>query len=161
MSEPAVAARHLPAADETEETEETDEIECAEESATDASIIAGLADRAERAGVGAVWTADYSATVELRRLAGPHDKTIGAGEWHWGAPGESIGCGPWRLASPAVRLVVYQWCLANGSQFEIYRWVNLVDLAAMWSTIALPSGVRAEWGRALRAAGLVPGAADN
>jgi hypothetical protein len=123
----------------------------------DPAAVRALAERAERAGVTAVWTADCSSTVELRRLTGPHDRLITAAEWRWGEPD---GGGPWRLACPAVRVLVYQRSLLAGSQYEIYRWVNLMDLARIWPVLDLPVGIRGEWARALRAAGL-PAASDG
>jgi hypothetical protein len=45
--------------------------------------------------------------------------------------------------------------LNRGTPFDIYRWVNLADLAALWPGLDLPVGLRAEWGGALRAMGLL------
>lgn len=50
--------------------------------------------------------------------------------------------------------MIYERCLTAGTQCDIYRWVNLTDLAGLWPGLALPSGVRAEWIRALRATGV-------
>lgn len=47
----------------------------------------------------------------------------------------------------AIRL--YEFCLIHGSCFEIYRCVNLAELARLWSGPSLPTGIRAQWaGRA-------------
>jgi hypothetical protein len=121
------------------------------EQALDPDIVRSLAMRAERAGVGAVWTADYSGTVELRRMAGPLDREIGVTRWRWDEPPHA---GPWRLADIDVKATIYRVTLSTGSQFDIYRWVNLIDLARLWPVLDLPGGVRAEWSWALRAAGL-------
>jgi hypothetical protein len=119
----------------------------------DPPSIRQILERAERAGISAVWTADYSGTVELRRLAGPRDRLVSSADWH-GAP--LRGPGPWRLSRLEVQTTVYEHCLIVGTQYEIYRWVNLLDLARLWPRLHLPPGVRAEWARALRAGGLLP-----
>lgn len=108
--------------------------------------------RARAAGVTAVWTGDCSATVELSRLAGPHEGIVQQAEGErWSLPGR----GPWDFAEPAVRRAAYEFCLVAGSQFDIYRWVNLTDLAAQWHALDLPDGVRGDWARALVAAELI------
>lgn len=108
--------------------------------------------RARNAGITAVWTGDCSGTVELARLAGPHDALLcEADAAHLRLPGP----GPWRLAVTAVRAALYRYCLVSGTQFDIYRWVNLADLATVWASMRLPTGVRREWGQVLLAAGLV------
>lgn len=107
--------------------------------------------RALEAGIRAVWTGNCSGTVELSRLSGPRDGEI-----------TPTDCGsvrlpgrpPWRLSSARVKAALYEHCLTRGTQFEIYRWVNLDDLAAIWHLLDLPGGVRNEWARVLRAAGL-------
>jgi hypothetical protein len=109
--------------------------------------------RARSAGITAVWTGNYSGTVELSRLAGPRDGYVTATDaLHVRPPGSP----PWRLSDPGVRVAVYQHCLTRGTQFEIYRWVNLHDLARIWPELTLPQGVRDEWARVLSAAGLLP-----
>lgn len=109
--------------------------------------------RARAAGITAVWTGNYSGTVELARLAGPHDGAITAPDR---CRFRLVGLPPWRLSDPQVREVLYQQCLTSGTQFDIYRWINLVDLAAVWHHLRLPAGVRSEWGTVLLAAGLLP-----
>ncbi len=108
--------------------------------------------RARSAGISAVWTGDCSATVELARLAGPRDGLLAlptVARLRLTIPP------PWRLAAPGVRAALYRHCLVSGTQFDIYRWINLVDLAQVWEELVLPPGVRHEWGRVLAAAGLV------
>lgn len=113
-------------------------------------------NRARRAGVTTVWTGTCSATVELARLAGPDDRALPAST---SAPVRLPGDGPWRLAMPQVRAAIYAYCLTLGTQFDIYRWVNLSGLAEVWPLITLPAGVRSEWRRVLVAAGLIAKAA--
>lgn len=108
--------------------------------------------RARRAGVTAVWTGDCSGTVELARLAGPHDGLLTGAD---GLRLRLVRPGPWPLADPGVRVALYEYCLARGTQFDIYRWLNLCDLAAVWARLRLPHGVRGEWARVLVAAGLL------
>jgi hypothetical protein len=109
--------------------------------------------RARTAGITAVWTGNYSGTVELSRLAGPRDGYVTATDALRVRP---PGSPPWRLSDPGVRVAVYQHCLVQGTQFEIYRWVNLEDLAGIWSELNLPQGVHDEWAQVLSAAGLLP-----
>lgn len=118
-----------------------------------ATLSADPVDRARSAGITAVWTGDYSGTVELSRLAGPRDGFVTASDALHVRP---AGSPPWRLSDPGVRVAVYQHCLTRGTQFEIYRWVNLEDLAGVWPDLDLPQGVRNEWARVLSAAGLLP-----
>lgn len=102
-------------------------------------------------GVTAVWTADHSASVELARLAGPQDHQLSDTEAaHFGL---RHGC-PRQLALGPVRCAVYERILCTGTPFDIYRWVNLLDLATVWPVMYLPHGVRSEWERALHAASL-------
>jgi hypothetical protein len=54
-----------------------------------------------------------------------------------------------------VRAALYTHMLTHGSPFDCYRWVNLLDLAAVWRRLDLPRGLRAEWLGALKAAGLL------
>jgi hypothetical protein len=54
-----------------------------------------------------------------------------------------------------VRAALYTHMLTCGSAFDCYRWVNLLDLAAVWRRLDLPRGLRAEWHGVLRAAGLL------
>lgn len=121
----------------------------------DAAVPVPLRDpvtRARDAGVTTVWTGRYSATVDLARLAGPRDGLLtvtDAGRLR--LPGEP----PWPLSSPDIRAALYECCLVCGTQFDIYRWVNLTDLAAVWTMLRLPPGVRHEWAKVLLAAGLI------
>jgi hypothetical protein len=59
------------------------------------------------------------------------------------------------LEDPVTRASLYARMLNHGSPFDCYRWVNLLDLAAVWRWLDLPAGIRAEWRGALRAAGLL------
>jgi len=113
---------------------------------------------AARAGVTAVWTGDCSASVELARLAGPRDGLVGPSD----AAGLRLaGRPPWSLADPTVRAALYERCLVSGTQFDLYRWVNLTDLAMVWPLLRLPAGVRDEWGRVLVAAQLLDAASPR
>lgn len=112
-------------------------------------------ERARAAGVTAVWTGTCSATVELARLAGPIEGTLAAGECaRYQLPGEP----PLQLADPEVRIALYEHCLTAGTQFDIYRWINLRELATYWDLLTLPAGVRREWECVLSAAGLLESA---
>jgi hypothetical protein len=57
------------------------------------------------------------------------------------------------LDQPAVKARVYEACLIRGGPFDVYRWVNLTELARVWRTLRLPVDVAAAWTRALRDAG--------
>lgn len=111
------------------------------------------AERALAAGIAAAWTGHCDGTVDLKRLAGPRDCELTVADVGFlNLPGSP----PWRLSRPSVRCALYEWALTHGTQFDIYRWVNLVDLAAVWDELNLSDGVRAEWERVLRAASLLP-----
>ena len=114
------------------------------------------ATRAAQAGITAVWTGDCSGSVELARLAGPRDGLLTASD---AGRLRRAGRAPWSLADPAVRAALYEHCLICGTQFDIYRWVNLADLAAVWHLMRLPAGIGDEWGRVLVAARLLETAA--
>lgn len=107
---------------------------------------------ARLAGITAVWTGDCAATVELARLSGPRDGLLCSA-----APGCRLATipPPWRLSTVRVRAALYQCCLTSGTQFDIYRWINLVDLAEVFDTLRIPTGVRSEWRAVLVAARLV------
>ncbi len=107
-------------------------------------------DRARAVGVTAAWTGGCSATVDLSRLAGPRNAVIADD-----IPAELPGRPPWDLAEPRIRAAVYSWALTEGTQFDIYRWVNLVDLARVWPLLDVPEGISHEWAMVLRAAGLM------
>lgn len=111
------------------------------------------AERAIQAGIAAAWTGRCDGTVDLTRLAGPRSGWLRPAEV---GSLELPGSPPWPLAHPDVRRALYEWALTEGTQFDIYRWVNLTDLAEVWCSLRLPDGVHAEWERVLRAAGLLP-----
>lgn len=118
----------------------------------EAAIAAALA-RAYAAGITAVWTGPCAACVDLARLAGPEHYEFNSAEGtYFGLPGAA----PWHLSDANVRATVYRHVLTSGTQFDIYRWVNLIDLATVWPSLRLPRGVRSEWQGALQAAGLLP-----
>lgn len=109
--------------------------------------------RARAAGVSATWTGDCSATVELSRLRGPR---------HGAAAPADPRSGPVHdEAMPATTAELYRWALTDGTQFDIYRWVNLYDLARMWADLDLPAGIRHQWELVLRSAGLVRDRVDD
>ena len=109
-----------------------------------------------------VWTADCSATVDLSRLAGPL-----TGRWQIPQRLGHLPCSDsgGRCDFNRTRCVtgLYSRCLTAGSQFDIYEWVNLFNLARLWDQLLLPRGLRAEWAGALRSWGalaLPPSAAS-
>jgi hypothetical protein len=89
-----------------------------------------------------VWTGSCSGTVDIARLQGPHDVVLSK---HDASRFGLSMAGVCRLADPAVRPVVYEFCLRFGSQFDIYRWINLSELAAIFKTLRLPGGITEEW----------------
>ncbi len=102
----------------------------------------------------AVWTADCSATVDLGRCAGPHAGAARAPACLVGTLGAAHP--PLvDLSESAVKARLYECCLSGGTAFDIYRWINLQDLAALWPRLNLPAGLRAEWSGALHAIGLL------
>ncbi len=97
--------------------------------------------------VHAVWTADSSATVELSRLAGPRSGTLQLPDRLAHQACAARACD---LDRVECKLALYERCLAVGTQYDIYRWVNLEDLVDLWPLLALPVGLKAEWTGALR-----------
>lgn len=107
--------------------------------------------RVAKAGITATWTGDCSATIVLARLAGPRDGPVSASE----ARRSGLrGKPPWTLSNPEVRVAVYERVLTNGTQFDCYRWINLIDLATVWHQLHLPHAIRTQWKRVLTASGL-------
>lgn len=100
----------------------------------------------------AVWNADCSATVELARLAGPR-----TGLWRLPRRLAHPPCdtSPCDLGRAGHKAALYQRCLTIGTQFDIYTWLNLADLAQLWHLLVLPPGLKTEWAGALRSAGLL------
>jgi len=104
-----------------------------------------------------VWTADLSATVDLTRCAGPRGgRTRAPSCMTGGCP--CLSPAEIDLSESVNKARLYECCLNRGTPFDIYRWVNLADLAALWPGLHLPVGLRAEWGGALRAMGLLAAA---
>ncbi|MEO7126546.1 MAG: hypothetical protein ABI382_11605 [Nakamurella sp.] len=93
-----------------------------------------------------------SAAVVLARLAGPRQATLTAAD---AARVGLTGPPPWELSRPNVRIALYQWALATGAQFDTYRWISLIDLAAVWRELHLPEGIHEEWENTLRSAELI------
>lgn len=108
------------------------------------------------AGIAAVWAGDYGGTIDLGRLAGPHDAVLTAAE---ASRFRFAGSAPVRLSAPGVRKRLYEHCLTSGTQFDVYRWINLPALATVWHKLTLPNGVRRDWESVLQAAGLLRWAA--
>lgn len=92
---------------------------------------------------GAVWMPDGSGTIELARLAGPAGGTVEApGHLLDGAADTDDS---WDLDHDETKIALYELCLARGSQYDIYRWVNLAELLRLWHRLDLPAQVRAHW----------------
>lgn len=100
-----------------------------------------------RCEVPAVWTADCSAAVELSRLAGPRSGTRQLPDRLAHRACDTLPCD---LGRVDCKLALYERCLTVGTQYDIYRWVNLEDLVDLWPLLALPAGLKAEWTGALR-----------
>jgi hypothetical protein len=109
---------------------------------------------AQRAGTTApttaVWTGDCAMAVELAHVLGPARGVIEP-------PADLLAHAPadmsWDLGQTATKIRLYEFCLIHGSSFEIYRCVNLGELARMWPQLCLPTGIRAQWAGALREIG--------
>lgn len=116
------------------------------------TTVSEAARRAAATGITAVWTGDFSATIVLARLTGPHGGLISVIDVRrCGLSDRTLRA----LEDPVTRASLYARMLNHGSPFDCYRWVNLLDLAAVWRWLDLPAGIRAEWRGALRAAGLL------
>jgi hypothetical protein len=101
-----------------------------------------------------VWTADFSGTVELARCAGPRTGMAPPPDC-WTGCFTGTASGELDLSNPACKAALYECCLSRGTPFDIYRWVNLEDLASLWPRLHLAPGLRAEWEGALRDIGLL------
>jgi hypothetical protein len=99
--------------------------------------------------LGAVWTADGSGTIELARLDGP---ITGLAD----APSHLINAGRarpvWDLDRDDAKIALYELCLTRGSQYDVYRWVNLDELVRLWDRLDLPEPVRLQWTSSLNSA---------
>ncbi len=88
--------------------------------------------------------------VELAHVLGPARGVIEP-------PADLLAHAPadtsWDLDQTATKIRLYEFCLIHGSSFEIYRCVNLGELARMWPQLCLPTGIRAQWAGALREIG--------
>jgi hypothetical protein len=100
--------------------------------------------------LGAVWTTDGSGTIELARLSGPADGVVDAPA-HLLDPMWTREV--WDLGRDEAKAVLYEVCLTRGSQYDIYRWVNLPELVRLWDRLELPEPVRLQWTSSLRSAG--------
>lgn len=89
---------------------------------------------------GAVWMLDGSGTIELARLAGPADGTVEAPIHLLDGAADN-----WDLDHDDTKIALYELCLTRGSQYDIYRWVNLAELLRLWHRLDLPDQVRAHW----------------
>jgi hypothetical protein len=87
------------------------------------------------------------AIIELARLAGPHTGIIDA-------PPHLLPTPPARLTlnDPADRARPYTACLRYGDPYDVYRYINLHDLAGLLPS--LPATLSQVWAHALRDAGL-------
>ena len=88
--------------------------------------------------VRAVWTADCSATVDLSRLAGPRNVTRQLPDR---LARRACATRPGDLGLVDCTLALPERCLAVGTQYDIYRWVNLVNL---WPLLTVQAGLKAE-----------------
>lgn len=101
-----------------------------------------------------VWTADASATVELDRLTGPARGVIDP-------PAHLVAANEIDLDDLPSKVRLYQACLLRGGPFDIYHWVNLLELLRVWHLLELPPDVTACWTRALHDADLLPESRDE
>lgn len=99
----------------------------------------------------AVWTGDAGSVIELMRISGPHEGFVDA-------PPHLLKGGPScriNLAAPGVKIRLYTACLLRGSPFDVYRLVNLRDLAALLTRLPLPAPITDTWRAALCRVGLM------
>jgi hypothetical protein len=96
-----------------------------------------------------VWAPGTGTVIELARLSGPHTGTIDT-------PPHLMPTPPARLTlnEPADRAQLYAACLQFGDPYDVYRYVNLHDLAAILPALPLPPTLAGLWAHALRDAGL-------
>lgn len=100
----------------------------------------------------AVWAGDSGNVIELDRLAGPRTGRVEPPRHLFPESPEPITL---NLDLPADKARLYTACLLRGSPYDIYRYVNLADLAVLLPTLDLPGVVADAWVSALRPAGLL------
>jgi hypothetical protein len=93
-----------------------------------------------------LWASTGGAPVELDRLQGPRTGQIDA-------PAHLIGATRQRsldLDDPQTKIRLYEVLLRRGSAFDLYHWVNLDELIAIWDQMTLPKDIAAPWAWALQ-----------
>jgi hypothetical protein len=93
-----------------------------------------------------VWAGNSGSIIELDRLDGPRTGRVEL-------PHHLFPDAPQRvvldLDEPGHKARVYTACLLRGSPYDVYRYVNLADLADLLPTLSLPSTLAEAWRHAL------------
>lgn len=101
----------------------------------------------------AVWAGNSGSIIELDRLTGPRTGRVAAPHHLFPESSETVVL-DLDLAHHKARL--YTACLRRGSPYDVYRYVDLTDLAVLLPTLELPTTIANAWRCALRRAGLIP-----
>lgn len=101
----------------------------------------------------AVWAGNSGSVVELDRLAGPRTGRIEIPRHLFPESAERVVLD---LADPRDKTRLYTACLRRGSPYDVYRYVNLADLAVLLPGLDLPITTADAWTCALRQAELIP-----
>lgn len=101
----------------------------------------------------AVWAGDTGSVIELDRLAGPRTGPIEPPHHLFPDLPQPVRLD---LDVPQDKARLYTACLLRGSPYDVYRYVNLTDLAVLLPTLDLPTPIADAWLSAVRQAGLVP-----
>ena len=100
----------------------------------------------------AVWAGDSGNVIELDRLAGPRTGLIEPAHHLFPDLPDPVTLD---LDVPRHKTRLYTACLLRGSPYDVYRYVNLTDLAVLLPTLELPAAIAEAWLDAIRRAGLV------
>lgn len=95
----------------------------------------------------AVWAGNSGSVIELDRLAGPRTGRIEVPRHLFPEAGGPVALD---LSEPRHKARLYTACLRHGSPYDVYRYVNLIDLAVLLPNLELPPTIADAWHRALQ-----------
>lgn len=96
-----------------------------------------------------VWAGDSGSVIELERLEGPRTGRIELPRYLFPDVPDTVIID---LDEPQHKARLYTACLRRGSPYDVYRYVNLTDLAVLLPTLPLPKPIADAWFHALHEA---------
>jgi hypothetical protein len=94
-----------------------------------------------------VWAGDSGSVIELDRLDGPRTGRIELPHYLFPDVPDTVILD---LDEPRHKALLYTACLRRGSPYDVYRYVNLADLAVLLPTLSLPKPIADAWLHALQ-----------